>query len=168
MRDAFNTTFNCYAGPNALVNPGGLKGAGPCRLVIQDGILFTGMNHLNRFAWLTLDAINPIGSWAADAAVLNPGLADQFTVATHPGSRWWNLYTETVNWHAQPVYYRANLVPLPIPFGHNPINVPSFGVPLIWLGQAVAIPASGPMVLIGNAGGEGFVGSGPLVKIGKA
>ncbi len=166
MRGSFNTTCDVFNGPNAAVLPNALRLTCPCRLVIADGIEMVGPFHPNRFAWCTLDAGIPIGSWGPQAGILDPGLADQFAIPAGSGRAFWCLYTDEIIWDGRPPYFRANLVPLPIPLGFPPITVPNFGVAIVLIGkEIVSIPLPSPNVIVGNDGGssEPFSSGGILI-----
>lgn len=115
-RGPFDTTCDLYGGPGSA-SPGGLIGTFDCRLVEADGIFLIGTEAPNRVSWMTIEDEVPVGPWQTGSRPMNPALADQVAIPSGTAVQWWVLYTEVIDWQGQDVYYRANLVPLPLPVG---------------------------------------------------
>jgi hypothetical protein len=145
MRSAFDTTVDIFSGPRAAV-PNVLRGTFPCRLVEQVGILLVGPGTPIRVAWVTLDGIQPVGSWDSPAQGFVPALADQLAIPSGSTKRYWCIYTERVAWRLESPYWRANVALLPIL--PNGVVTSIYGIPLVIIGSA----SRGPTEVSGSGG----------------
>jgi len=114
-RGDFVMTCDLYAGPGAIV-PGLYATAVPCRVVQEDGISPIGTGSPSIPRYLICDAEVPVGSWLTGLDYgSDPSLADQVAVPSGAPVSYWVIYVDKIDWLGQPVYYRAYLVPLPLP-----------------------------------------------------
>jgi len=113
-RAAFNTTCDLFQGPGAAA-PGQFIGTFDCRLVLADAIFLVGADAPLRVAWMTIEAAIPTGSFSAPILSADSALADRVAIPSGTAPQWWVLFTESVLWQTQPIYWRANLVELPAP-----------------------------------------------------
>lgn len=131
-RGPFNTTCDVFHGPRGAI-PNALRGSNSCRLVMQNGIMLIGNNKPVRVAWVTMEAVTPVGAWIPPAFSFDPGVADQIAVPQGTAKRFWVLYVDAVIWNGQPLYKRACLAELPIPLV-NP-EPPTIGNAMITFGS---------------------------------
>lgn len=154
-RAPFNTTCDVYCGPESA-SPGALRGTFDCRLVLQTGIVLTGTGHPVRVSWVTMDAIQPRGSWDIPSFDVTPGKADQIAIPSGTLPAWWVIFSEKVDWKGRPVYYRAHVAALPLPPDGddeppNPGGPWALGDVLLLLGSENALVAeSQGGLLVGN------------------
>jgi len=113
-RGAFNTTCDVYSGPGATP-PNTFKGSFPCRLVLADAIYLENVSAPTRSGWVTLEGLIPQGPWTSPGVSFDPRLSDWIAVPAGSIPRFWNIYTDSVLWETQAIYYRANVAPLPLP-----------------------------------------------------
>lgn len=109
MRGVFNTSCDLFQGADALL-PFSLIGTFPCRLVTADAIFLVGQDSPTRFGYLTIQGTSPRGAWVPPEVSTNIGIADLVAIPSGSSPQFQVLFTESVLWQAQPLYFRANLI----------------------------------------------------------
>lgn len=148
--------------------PGQLLGTFPCRLVREDAIDPVGVGSPLVPFYLTIDAFQPRGAWIQPTFGVDASLSDQVAVPSGSAKRWWVLYTDLIHWHSKP-YWRAYLVPLPLPapVGSGGVVVDGSGI----VSFADYITGSGGVLVSGSAHrivARHFTGSGGVLVDGSA
>jgi hypothetical protein len=121
-RGAFNTTCDLIFGPSGVWGPPGVVWAFacPCRLVVYDQII--GETALATFeaAWVTVDVQVPNGPYdqlvAPGQVLVDYYASDQLAIPSGGPATHYVMQVYLVSNGRDPVYYRANVAPLPYAF----------------------------------------------------
>lgn len=113
-RAAFDTTAKFIGGPGTPES-GDVLGIAEARFVPIDGVYQAGANHPTPVAYLTVEEYMPRPGWTAPLFGIDPEKADQVAVPADDPAEYWVLYTEYIDYKGRPPYWRAMLMPLPLP-----------------------------------------------------
>lgn len=113
-RGAFNTTCDLYEGPGGA-SPGAFVGTCDCRLVFEDAIFMVGTDSPAAAHYFTLADFVPVGAWDAPFYAVDSDLAYRVAIPSGSPPQWWVLWTHSILWQTQPLYYRGTLEFLPAP-----------------------------------------------------
>jgi hypothetical protein len=118
----FNTTYDAYYGPSGFWGPPGTVYVfnAPCRLVYYDNIFFQDGVSIYETAWLTFAGDPLYGpAWSAPSpgvAQGDYGASTQIAIPSGSAPQWVQSQYELVAGVLPVGYWRARLIPLPLPF----------------------------------------------------